>query len=76
MKELEEFTRCAECGMYVLNGEYHPFTACVLFAHTHSSEKVQDMLRQVALYGYEAARKGVSLDDALRNVGNHHARRR
>ena len=65
---MKEFSTCAECGMPVIMGEYHPYTACVLYRQTHQSEKVTDLLREVALYGYQAAKNGLKLDDALRNI--------
>jgi len=65
---MKEFSTCAECGMPVIMGEYHPYTACVLYRQTHQSEKVADLLREVALYGYQAAKNGLKLDDALRNI--------
>jgi hypothetical protein len=65
---VKEFSTCAECGMTVIMSEYHPYAACVLYRQTHQSEKVADLLRDVALYGYQAAKNGLELDDALRNI--------
>jgi hypothetical protein len=63
---MNEFTKCQECGMLVLPNEYHPYTACELYKRTRQAEKVQAMIHQVALFGYEAAQRGIALDDALR----------
>lgn len=62
------FATCHECGMKVIPGEYHPYTACVLYKYTRQAEKVESMIRAVVQYGYEAAQNGVPLDDALRNI--------
>ena len=32
---------CAECGMPVESGEYHPFAACLMFKACHDSETVK-----------------------------------
>lgn len=62
------FATCRECGMKVIPGEYHPYTACVLYKHTRQAEKVESMIRAVVQYGYEAAQGGIPLEDALRNI--------
>ncbi len=60
--------KCGECGMIVFQNEYHPYAACILYKQTRQAEKVQDLLRDIASYGYQAAENGVALKDALRNI--------
>lgn len=48
---------CAECGMTVKTGEYHPYAACLMFKGCHSSEIVKNNLLAVVQHGYELARE-------------------
>lgn len=63
-----EAKRCGECGMLVFPAEYHPYAACVMYRQIKQAEKVYDLLRDVLMYGYDAANKGIDLDVAMRNI--------
>jgi len=39
-KENSTETQCAECGMSVETGEYHPYAACLMFKGCHNSKTV------------------------------------
>jgi len=40
-------TECAECGMPVRLGEYHPFAACLMFKGCHNGETVRKNLEAI-----------------------------
>lgn len=42
---------CAECGMWVTPGEYHPYAACLMFKACHNSETVRTNLAAVLEHG-------------------------
>lgn len=64
-----EFSSCAQCGMLALSpSDYHPYAACVMFAHLKSSEKVEANLRAVIEYGMRAQQAGISAEQAMREV--------
>lgn len=53
-KQLEQ---CAECGMSVEDGEYHPFAACLMFKACKDSETVRANLDSVIeKAGFDARR--------------------
>lgn len=61
---------CGECGMPVDPGQYHPYTACLLFKQTHSSAEVEANLAAVVEHGAAGARAFIAAQaadkDALR----------
>lgn len=40
-------TACAECGMNVRLGEYHPYAACLMFKGCRNSETVRKNLEAI-----------------------------
>lgn len=64
-----EFTKCAQCGMLTLSAvDYHPYAACVIFARTRQSDKVESNLKAIVEYGMAAERAGVSAEQAMRDI--------
>ena len=59
---------CFGCDMEVSEMAYHPYAACLMFRQEMHGPTVEDNLRAVVEYGMEAAKAGVSLDDAMRTV--------
>ena len=49
-----EMATCADCGMPVAPGEYHPFAACLMFKACHSSDTVRANLAAVVEYGRQS----------------------
>lgn len=50
---MSELKPCAECGMHVKTGEYHPYAACLMFKACNNSETVRANIDAVMLYGSE-----------------------
>ena len=44
MVELDEVSSCAQCGMPVCIGDYHPFAACLMFRGCGEADTVTDNL--------------------------------
>jgi hypothetical protein len=63
-KETKLCTPCAECGMPVWPGEYHPYAACLMFKACHNSETVTANLAAVLDHG----KMGVTKRDVVRKV--------
>lgn len=42
-----EMTPCAECGMPCRAGEYHPYSACLMFKSCHNGDTVRASLQDV-----------------------------
>lgn len=61
--------QCAECGMPVEPGEYHPYTACLIFKQTSSSKAVHMNLSAVLHEGGNRWRSvAEQAEKALRSV--------
>lgn len=43
----DELKPCADCGMYVYAGEYHPYAACLMFKACHDSATVRTNLSAI-----------------------------
>jgi len=43
----KDVTICAECGMEVRRGEYHPYAACLMFKACGDRETVQSNLLEI-----------------------------
>ena len=50
MTDEMENTHCAECKMIVFDGEYHPYTACILYRQLGQADKVRSCLDSVIEY--------------------------
>lgn len=51
---------CKECGMPTMEGEYHPYAACLMFKTCRDSAVVRDNLDAVVNHGYQARIEEVS----------------
>lgn len=54
----QESNDCAECGMWVQPGEYHPYAACLMFKACRSSQTVRANLEAVVQYGVNHGQQG------------------
>ena len=58
---MSEIIRCAECGMQVEPGEYHPYAACLMFKACQNADTVRGNLQDVAEHGAKRAEYVISL---------------
>ena len=49
--------KCQECGMPVKIGDYHPYTACLMFKGCHDSDAVTKNLSAIRRDWYDAGVK-------------------
>lgn len=58
---------CAECGMPVFSGEYHPYAACLMFRTCKDSEVVARNLEAVLEHGRLGVKKRLGLNREVSN---------
>lgn len=58
---------CAECGMPVFPGEYHPYAACLMFRACKDSEIVASNLEAVLEHGRLGVKKRLGLTREVSN---------
>lgn len=62
---------CSLCGMHVEeNAGYHPYAACLMFQQCRNGNTVDSNLKAVVEYGMKAQEKGLSLDEAMKNISS------
>lgn len=44
--------KCHECGFPVMDGEFHPYAACLMFKACGNSDTVTANLKAVVVHGY------------------------
>ena len=59
---------CVTCRMIVFDGEYHPYTACVLYRQLGQADKVRSCLDAVRGYERRQSRPAPDLDTLCREV--------
>lgn len=59
---MSENTSCAECGMPVRAGEYHPYAACLMFKACHNSETVRANLAFVMEHAAATERAALEVE--------------
>ncbi len=61
---------CNQCGMNDTRPpKYHPYAACLMMRGAGNGTTVEANLRGVVEYGMKAQARGVSLDDAMQDIG-------